>query len=57
MIKKYGLESHMEYLNINKQNYLSHLLGKINWVLYLEKGNKEFIEYKREIINLIKEFL
>ena len=56
-IKKYGLESHMEYLNINKQNYLSHLLGKINWVLYLEKGNKEFIEYKREIINLIKEFL
>lgn len=45
-IKKFGLENHMQHENINKQNYIFHLMGKINWVLYLEKNNKEFIEYK-----------
>ena len=38
-IKKYGLDNHMSHEKLKKQNYLSHLLGKINWVLYLEKKN------------------
>ena len=52
-IKKYGLESHIAHEKIDKQNYLYHLAGLINWVLYLEKHNQEFIEYKKYMIELI----
>ena len=55
-INKYGLDDHMAHIHLEKQNYLSHLLGKINWVLYLEKNNKEFLKYKHDIIELIKKF-
>ena len=34
-IKKYGLESHIEHEKIEKQNYIYHLAGLINWVLFL----------------------
>ena len=45
-IKTFGLDDHMRHEHINKQNYIFHLMGKINWVLYLEKNNKEFLDYK-----------
>jgi len=54
-IKKYGLYEHMQYVKISQQNYLLHVLGRINWVLYLEKNNKEFMKYKQEVIELIKQ--
>lgn len=55
-IKKYGLPSHMNYLKLSipKENYLNQLLGKINFVLQIDKTNKEFQRYKKYILNLIK---
>ena len=53
-IKKYGLDSHISYNKIQKKNYIYHLMGKVNWVLSIEKQNNEFMGYKlflREIIN------
>lgn len=55
-INKYGYQDHVNYTKLQKQNYLYHLLGRINWVLYLEKDNKEFIKYKKQIIELLREF-
>ena len=52
-IKKYGLDSHIIYSKIEKQNYIYHLIGIVNWVLTLEKNNKEFLEYKVYLKNLI----
>lgn len=54
-IKKYGLESHIAHENIDKQNYIYHLAGLINWVLFLEKNNKEFSEYKNFVKEIIKD--
>jgi RNA-directed DNA polymerase len=54
-IKKYGLESHMLQQHIEKQNYLYHLLGQINWILYFEKDNREFQEYKSFLTKIVKE--
>lgn len=45
-INKFGLESHISYKNIKQKNYCEHLMGQINWVLTVEKNNKEFLEYK-----------
>lgn len=52
-IQKFGLESHMNHLEIKKQNYVYHLMGKICWVLTLEKKNEEFKRYK----DVLKELL
>lgn len=53
-INKYGLVSHMYRSKIiNKDKYLNSLLGRINYVLQIEKENREFIEYKK-IIKEIK---
>ena len=54
-IKKYGLYSHMNKIGIkNKETYLNKLLGKVNYVLFILKDNKEFLEYKDFIIKLRK---
>lgn len=54
-IKKYGLYSHIDYNKIEKQNYIYHLMGLVNWVLSIENQNKEFHEYKLFLNELIKE--
>lgn len=55
-IKKYGLISHLEHINssISKEKYLNQLLGKINFVIQVDNSNKEFIGYKKYILELIK---
>lgn len=45
-IKKFGLDNHMAMTSINKQNYLKHLLGKINYVLTINSRDEEFKDYK-----------
>lgn len=49
-INKYGLEEHLTKLGIsNKYKYLNNLLGRINYVLFINPS-KEFIDYKNIII-------
>lgn len=45
-IKKYGLESHLNYIDENHQNYLLHLLGIINFALFVNPNDKELREYQ-----------
>lgn len=54
-IKKYGLDSHLDHLEIKKNHYLEHLIGKINYVLFINPKDEEFKEYMRFIKeNVIK---
>jgi len=52
-IQKYGLESHLRRVNNTQPNYLQHVIGKINWVLYLEKNNEEFKKYKEILTGIL----
>ncbi len=53
-ISKFGLSSHLKRLNISDSNkYLNSLLGKILYVLQINKDDKEFIKYK-EIISKLR---
>lgn len=45
-IKKFGLQNHIEHLQIKQSNYLEHLLGKINFVLQINPTDKEFQGYR-----------
>ena len=53
-IKKFGLRSHLHKINENRDNYLNHLLGKINFVLSINKEDKEMISYKSTLQVLLK---
>lgn len=53
-IKKYGLDSHLERTKEERVNYLKHLLGKIQYILFLNPKDKEFIDYKQHLITLDK---
>lgn len=50
-IKKFGLANHMAHQNINisEKQYLRQLLGNINFVLFVNPRDQEFIEYKNYI--------
>lgn len=53
-IQKYGLDEHLKSVNlVNKNKYLTSLLGRINFVLQINKEDKEFNKYYKTIYNLI----
>ena len=51
-IHKFGFDEHRVYKEINKANYLEHLLGKINFVLQINPKDNEFKKYKSFLIDL-----
>jgi RNA-directed DNA polymerase len=53
-IKLFGIEGHIKHQKIKQNNYLEHLLGKINFILHINPTDKEFIEYKSYLIDLKK---
>jgi RNA-directed DNA polymerase len=53
-IKKFGIDEHREYKEINQKNYLEHLLGKINFVLQINPRDVEFAGYKAFLMDLKK---
>lgn len=55
-IKKFGVESHIKHTNNEQARYLNHMLGRINWVLQLEKNNEEFLGYKTFLSEVILHF-
>lgn len=54
--KKYGVKSHLEKIKSpqDERSYLCSLLGKISFVLQTVPNDAEFLGYKTEILNLIK---
>ena len=45
--KKHGISSHLERMGIeDADNYLSKLLGRVNYVLSVEPDNAQMLEYK-----------
>lgn len=54
-IKKYGIKSHIEKRNIkDSKKYLNSLYGKILYVLQINNKDKEFLKYKVEVDEIIK---
>jgi RNA-directed DNA polymerase len=51
-IVKFGLEDHLQRTKNTKANYVKHLLGKINYAVYINPKDKEMIGYKSIIQNL-----
>jgi RNA-directed DNA polymerase len=54
-IQKFGLEDHILKTGITKRNYLKHLLGKVGFITYINPNDKEFLQYKSTLKELILE--
>lgn len=54
-VKKYGLDSHLAYLNEDRAHYINHLLGKINFALFINPKDEELHEYYSYLMRLFKE--
>jgi RNA-directed DNA polymerase len=54
-LKKFG-EEHIRRQQKSTEAYLGELSGKINWVLQIEKSDKEFNRYKSEL-SILKRFV
>lgn len=53
-IKKFGIDSHLEYINENRANYLNHLLGQINFAIFVNPKDTEMREYFDVIRNVLQ---
>ena len=45
-IEKYGIESHLEKIGEMRGNYVSHLLGKANFILFINPHDKDALKAK-----------
>lgn len=52
--KKFGVESHIERISTykSKEEYISYLSGRINYVFSVEPDNDEFAKYKKLILKM-----
>ncbi|WP_340073714.1 reverse transcriptase family protein [Leptobacterium sp. I13] len=53
-INKFGLDSHIGRIGMDKRNYLDHLIGQIGFGLYINPNDKELRGYFEKIIKLKK---
>ena len=44
-IKKYGIDSHLSHIGEERGNYISHLLGKISYCLFINPKDEKMKEY------------
>ncbi len=53
-IEKFGLDSHLEKIKCNKRNYIRHLLGIANYILFIDKKDEEMKNYKVTLKKYLK---
>jgi RNA-directed DNA polymerase len=56
-IEKLGLQEHLKNIGNTKGNYLGHLLGMVNYVLFINPDDQEFVRYKGYLGKLISDQL
>ena len=52
-IRKYGLESHLNHIGELRANYLNHLLGQINFALFVNPKDEKMREYFQYIKSIM----
>ncbi len=51
-IKNFGLVDHLKRIKNNKSNYVKHLKGKINYILFLNPNDVEFMGYREYLFKM-----
>lgn len=53
-LAKFGIEEHLKRTKNKRANYLQHLLGKINFALYINPSDKKMQAYKVSVKEIIE---
>lgn len=53
-IRKFGLANHLMKIDCKKSNYLKHLLGQVNYVLFINPQDKEALSQKEFLLGLLE---
>lgn len=53
-IRKYGLESHLEYTDEKRENYLYHLMGMVSYGVFINPYDEKLKEYRSYLNNLLR---
>lgn len=51
-IEKYGLENHLAKIECTKSNYISHLLGIANYIVYINPNDKKTLEIRAKLFEM-----
>jgi len=51
-LTKFGLKEHLTKTKNHRGNYIEHLLGKINFVLYINPEDKKMQQYKAKVMQV-----
>lgn len=54
-LTKFGLSEHLSKTNNTRSNYMSHLLGKINFALHVNPKDQKMMAYKTAVLKLMKD--
>lgn len=52
-IEKYGVDSHLYYIGNTRRNYLPHLLGMVNYGLFINPNDNELKKYRTALRNML----
>ncbi len=53
-IEKYGLENHLDRIESTKANYISHLLGIANYIVFINPTDKKALEIRAKLFEMKK---
>lgn len=53
-IQKFGLESHLEHIHETRSNYVNHLIGQVNFALFVNPKDDEMQAYFNILKNILK---
>ena len=53
-IEKYGLENHLDRIESTKANYISHLLGIANYIVFINPNDKKTLEIRAKLFEMKK---
>jgi RNA-directed DNA polymerase len=51
-IEKYGLENHLAKIECTKANYITHLLGIANYIVYINPNDKKTLEIRDKLFQM-----
>ena len=51
-INKYGMDSHLDHIKETRGHYINHLLGKINFALFVNPKDQEMKRYFDKLVNI-----
>lgn len=57
-IKKYTISEHLSKINwkSGEEKYIRHILGNVNFALFINPKDKDYIEYKKYLMQLLKKY-